>query len=117
MVFPALFTAGMVRVDATDSIQMVGACAWASVDPLETLVPCDHHRRVGDRGTADRRHPGNGPARRPAGLEGGIWTVIAGLNDDLTTFGLAVIGVFVLCWVVSAAVYRVKGYGGVLARG
>jgi high-affinity nickel permease len=38
--------------------------------------------------------------------------LIAGMNDDLTTLGLAVIGVFLLCWVVSAVVYRLKARDG-----
>jgi len=29
MVFPALFTAGMSMVDATDGVLMVGAYGWA----------------------------------------------------------------------------------------
>ena len=44
------------------------------------------------------------------GLEGGFWSVVGDLNDDLANFGFVVIGVFVAAWVVSALVYRWKGY-------
>ena len=44
------------------------------------------------------------------GLEGGFWSLIAALNDDLADFGFVVIGVFALAWVASAAIYRFKGY-------
>lgn len=37
MVFPALFTAGMVLVDTTDSVLMVGAYGWAFFNPVRKL--------------------------------------------------------------------------------
>ncbi|MEA2739404.1 MAG: nickel/cobalt transporter (NiCoT) family protein, partial [Acetobacteraceae bacterium] len=44
------------------------------------------------------------------GLEGGVWSVVSGLNADLAYFGVAVIGIFVAAWAVSVTVYRWKGY-------
>ena len=43
------------------------------------------------------------------GLRNGIWAPIAALNDDMTTVGFLVIGIFLLVWGASAAVYRWKG--------
>ena len=40
------------------------------------------------------------------GIEGRVWRMIAGLGDDLTTFGLVIVGIFVATWMVSAAIYR-----------
>ena len=37
LVFPALFTAGMSLMDATDSILMTGAYGWAFVNPMRKL--------------------------------------------------------------------------------
>jgi high-affinity nickel-transport protein len=118
MVFPALFTAGMALVDTTDSVLMVGAYGWAFVDPLRKLW---YNLTITAASVIVALLIGGieamGLLADRLGLEGGIWTLITGLNDDLTTFGLAVIGVFLLCWVVSAAVYRLKGYGRVPAGG
>ena len=36
--------------------------------------------------------------------------MVGDLNGDLANFGFVVIGVFVAAWVVSALVYRWKGY-------
>ena len=44
------------------------------------------------------------------GLAGGFWDWIGALNDNLTNFGYAVVGVFVLSWIVSTLFYRLKGY-------
>jgi high-affinity nickel-transport protein len=118
MVFPALFTAGMALVDTTDSALMVGAYGWAFVDPLRKLW---YNLTITAASVLVALLIGGiealGLLADRLRLEGGIWRIITGLNDDLTIFGVAVIGVFVLCWVVSAAVYRLKGYGRVPARG
>jgi high-affinity nickel-transport protein len=118
MVFPALFTVGMALVDTTDSVLMVGAYGWAFVDPLRKLW---YNLTITAASVIVALLIGGiealGLLADRLGLEGGIWKLITGLNDDLSIFGVAVIGVFVLCWVVSAAVYRVKGYGKVPARG
>ena len=118
MVFPALFTAGMALVDTADSVLMVGAYGWAFLDPLRKLW---YNLTITAASVIVALLIGGiealGLLADRLGLEGGVWKLIAGLNDDLTTFGLAVIGVFLLCWVVSAAVYRLKGYGRVPVRG
>jgi high-affinity nickel-transport protein len=118
MVFPALFTAGMTLVDSADSVMMVGAYGWAFVDPLRKLW---YNLTITAASVVVAVLIGGiealGLVADRLGLEGGIWRVISELNDDLTRFGVAVIGVFVLCWIVSAAVYRLKGYGRLPIRG
>jgi nickel/cobalt transporter (NiCoT) family protein len=42
-------------------------------------------------------------------LTGGFWDLIS-LNDHFGTLGFVIIGVFVLSWVGSVMVYRVKGF-------
>ena len=44
------------------------------------------------------------------GLEGSFWDAIGGLNNNLTSFGFAVVGVFIASWLVSTIIYRAKGY-------
>ena len=43
-------------------------------------------------------------------LGGPFWEMIDWLNDDFGSLGLAVIGIFVLCWLSSVIIYRWKGY-------
>lgn len=41
-------------------------------------------------------------------LNGAIWAAASRLNDNLTGFGMAVVGVFALCWAVSAVLFRFR---------
>ena len=43
-------------------------------------------------------------------LSGGAWDIIDSLNDNFGTLGLAIIGLFVLSWIASVIIYRVKGF-------
>ncbi|MFI5005764.1 MAG: HoxN/HupN/NixA family nickel/cobalt transporter, partial [Solirubrobacterales bacterium] len=43
-------------------------------------------------------------------LVGGLWDVVATLNADFGSFGYLIVAVFVVSWVISAAIYRLKGY-------
>jgi nickel/cobalt transporter (NiCoT) family protein len=43
-------------------------------------------------------------------FEGGMWNSVRVLKDSLGTFGVFVIGLFVLCWIVSAVIYRWNRY-------
>ena len=44
------------------------------------------------------------------GLEGGGWSFIAMLNQNFGTLGYLIVGIFALCWLVSAAIYRIKRF-------
>jgi len=44
------------------------------------------------------------------GLEGAPWTLVGQLHDDMGNFGFIVVGIFATSWVLSAAIYRWKGY-------
>jgi high-affinity nickel-transport protein len=111
LAFPALFTAGMALVDTTDSILMVGAYGWAFVQPLRKLW---YNLTITAISVLVALLIGGiealGLLVDQLGLEGGGWSVISDLNDDLTNFGFIVIGVFILAWGLSAIVYRWKGY-------
>lgn len=111
LVFPALFTAGMALVDTADSVLMTGAYGWAFVQPLRKLW---YNLTITAASVLVALLIGGlealGLLVDQLGLEGGVWNVVAALNDDLTNFGFAVVGIFVLAWCLSAAVYRWKGY-------
>lgn len=111
LVFPILFAAGMSLVDTTDGILMLGAYDWAFVRPIRklyynltiTLVSVVVALLIGGIETlgllSDRFKP-----------TGRFWDVIGWLNDNFNNLGFAIIGVFILAWVASFVVYRVKGY-------
>ncbi|MGV1795298.1 HoxN/HupN/NixA family nickel/cobalt transporter, partial [Rhizobium sp. A37_96] len=50
------------------------------------------------------------------GLEGGFWSFIGELNDNLANFGFAVVGIFLLSWLISAVVYRINDYDNLPAK-
>jgi high-affinity nickel-transport protein len=111
LVFPGLFTAGMALVDTADSALMVGAYGWAFVHPIRklwynlTITAISVFVAVLIGGVEALGLIGD-----KLGLEGGVWSVVADLNENLANFGFAVIGVFIVAWLASAAIYRLKGY-------
>jgi high-affinity nickel-transport protein len=107
LVFPALFTAAMALVDTADSALMVSAYRWAFVDPLRKLW---YNLTITAASVLVAVFIGGvealGLLGQRLGLAGGLWDIIAGLNDSLANFGFAVIGLFALAWVVSIAIYH-----------
>jgi nickel/cobalt transporter (NiCoT) family protein len=110
-VFPVLFTAGMTLIDTTDGILMVGAYGWAFMKPIRklyynltiTFVSVIVALMVGGIEAI-------GLLKDQLNLTGGFWDFIASLNDNFGTLGFAIIGVFVMSWVGSVIIYRVKGF-------
>ena len=111
LVFPALFTAGMALVDTADSALMVGAYGWAYVNPLRKLW---YNLTITAASVIVALLIGGvealGLIADQLRLEGSLWRVVAALNENMADFGIAVVGIFVLCWAVSALVYRRMGY-------
>lgn len=111
MVFPALFTAGMAFVDTTDSVAMVGAYGWAFVNPIRKLW---YNMTITAASVVVAIFIGGvealGLLSDKLSLTGGVWDVIGNLNDNLTNFGYAVVGVFLLSWAISTVIYRTNRY-------
>lgn len=111
MVFPALFTAGMSLVDTTDGVLMLGAYGWAFTKPIRklyynmtiTLVSVVVAVVIGGIETL-------GLIANKLELEGGIWDVISALNEHFGMLGYVIIGVFVVSWLISLLVYRIRRY-------
>ncbi|AVA21631.1 MULTISPECIES: HoxN/HupN/NixA family nickel/cobalt transporter [unclassified Rhizobium] len=111
LVFPALFTAGMSLMDTSDSILMTGAYGWAFVKPVRKLW---YNLTITAASVVVAIFIGGiealGLISDKLGLEGGVWSFIGDLNDNLANFGFAVVGIFLLSWLVSTILYKAKGY-------
>ena len=107
LVFPALFTAGMALVDTADSALMVGAYGWALLQPARKLW---YNFTMTAASVLVALLIGGiealGLLAGQLGLRGGVWPVIVGLNDDLASFGFAVVGIFLAAWGGSVVIYR-----------
>ena len=111
LAFPALFTAGMSLVDTTDSILMLGAYGWAFVKPIRklyynmtiTLVSVLVALLVGGIEAL-------GLLAAQFALKGAFWQGVDALNNHFGTIGYLIIAVFVVSWMVSALIYRLRGY-------
>ncbi|RFU48950.1 HoxN/HupN/NixA family nickel/cobalt transporter [Paraburkholderia sp. DHOC27] len=111
LVFPVLFAAGMSLVDTTDGLLMLGAYDWAFVRPIRklyynltiTLVSVVVAVLIGGIEAL-------GLLADQLNLKGVFWGVIGMLNDNFSTLGFIIIGVFVVAWLVSVIIYRAKGY-------
>jgi high-affinity nickel-transport protein len=111
LVFPVLFTAGMALVDTADSLLMLRAYGWAFVKPIRKLY---YNLTITAVSVIVAVLIGSVEALGLIGeklaLHGGIWDMIAMLNDQFGALGYLIIAIFVVSWIVSAAVYRIKGY-------
>lgn len=111
LVFPVLFAAGMTLIDTTDGILMLGAYDWAFVRPVRklyynltiTLVSVVVALLIGGIETL-------GIFQGRYRLAGWFWDRIGSLKDNFNNLGFVIIGVFIVSWVASYAIYRAKGY-------
>jgi nickel/cobalt transporter (NiCoT) family protein len=111
LVFPVLFAAGMTLIDTTDGILMLGAYDWAFVRPVRklyynltiTLVSVLVAVLIGGIETL-------GIFQGQYQLTGWFWDAIGSLNDNFNNLGFIIIGVFIVSWIASFAIYRAKGY-------
>jgi high-affinity nickel-transport protein len=110
-VFPMLFTAGMTLVDTTDGVLMLGAYGWAFIKPVRKLY---YNLTITFVSVIVALVVGGievlGLLKDQLHLSGGAWDIIDSLNDNFGTLGLAIIGLFVLSWIASVIIYRVKGF-------
>ncbi|WP_020175471.1 HoxN/HupN/NixA family nickel/cobalt transporter [Methyloferula stellata] len=111
MVFPALFTAGMSAVDTTDGVLMLGAYGWAFDKPIRklyynmtiTAVSVIVALMIGGIETL-------GLVGDQFKMEGPFWDFIGALNENFGLLGYIIIGIFILSWLASVLIYRIKKY-------
>ncbi|WP_371852152.1 HoxN/HupN/NixA family nickel/cobalt transporter [Bradyrhizobium brasilense] len=110
MIFPALFAAGMMLVDTTDSVLMVGAYGWAFLNPIRkiwynltiTAISVVVALLIGGIEAL-------GLLANKFALEGTFWSAVDDLNSSLANFGYLVVGIFLVSWALSFAIYRWQG--------
>lgn len=111
LIFPALFTAGMSFMDTTDSILMLGAYGWAFVKPIRKLY---YNMNITFISVIVALVVGGiealGLIAGQLGLSGPVWDQISNLNSNFGLIGVIIIGLFLLSWLISTVVYRVKRY-------
>jgi high-affinity nickel-transport protein len=107
LVLPALFAVGMALIDTADGVVMLGAYEWAFVKPIRklyynitiTLISAIVAIVIGGIETlaliGDKLHRTGWP-----------WSLAANLGENFNSLGFAIIGLFVLCWLASFAIYR-----------
>jgi nickel/cobalt transporter (NiCoT) family protein len=102
-------TAGMTLVDTTDGILMVGAYGWAFINP-ERKPRYDLTITAASVLVA----PPIGGIEAPGllvahfNLSRAFWIAISNQNGDLDPFGVVVVGMLLVSWIVSAMIYRCR---------
>ena len=111
LVFPTLFTAGMALIDSTDSILMVGAYGWAFVKPIRKLY---YNMTITFVSIVVALLIGGIEVLGLIGgqfkMQGAVWQLIGALNDNFGTIGFVIIGIFIVSWIASIAIYRMNKY-------
>jgi high-affinity nickel-transport protein len=109
LVFPALFAAGMSLIDTTDNILMLGAYGWAFVKPIRKLY---YNMTITSVSVIVALVVGGiealGLLAGHFHLSGTFWEMVRRLNDNFGILGYCIIGIFVLSWIVSIAIYKWK---------
>ncbi len=109
LIFPLLFAAGMSLVDTIDSIIMLGAYGWAFVKPVRKLYYNLNITLVSVLvalvvGTIELLSI----VSDKLALKGGLWDLVENINFE--TLGVIIVAIFVVSWLLSTIVYKIKKY-------
>ena len=111
MVFPMLFTAGMSLVDTTDGVLMLSAYGWAFQTPTGKLF---YNMTITLISVLVALAVGGIEALGLLGdrlaLKGMFWSVIGSLSDNFGMLGYGIIGIFIVSWFSSLALYRMRSF-------
>ena len=107
MAFPALFAAGMSLIDTTDNILMLGAYGWAFVKPVRKLY---YNMTITFVSVVVALVVGGiealGLLAGQLHWSGAFWDLVLKLNGNFWALGYFIIGIFVLSWILSIAIYK-----------
>ena len=111
LVLPGLFSAGMALIDTADSMVMAGAYGWAFVKPIRKLY---YNLTITMLSVMVALVVGGIETLGLIGAylrEGGIfWRSVDSVNGHFDWLGYGIVGLFVLGWLVSLAIYKFARY-------
>jgi high-affinity nickel-transport protein len=108
---PLMFTAGMTLADTTDGVTMLGAYGWAFVKPIRklfynmtiTLISVLVALIIGTLETLSI-------VSGQLSLSGPFWDFVGALSNNFGWVGAGIIAIFILSWLISTLIYRLKRY-------
>jgi nickel/cobalt transporter (NiCoT) family protein len=107
LIFPTLFAAGMLLIDTTDNILMLGAYGWAFVKPIRKLY---YNLTITSVSVVVAVAVGGiealGLLAGQFGWTGTFWNAVSRLNENFGTLGYLIVGLFVVSWIISVAFYK-----------
>ena len=111
LIFPLLFLAGMSLLDNTAGILMLGAYGWAFEKPLRKLY---YNLNITFISVLVAVLVGAievlSIIQSQMNLQGPFWNAIGNLSTNFGLIGGAIIGLFILSWIISTIIYKVKRY-------
>lgn len=109
LLLPLLFMAGMTLVDTTDGVLMLGAYGWAFVKPIRKLY---YNINITFVSVAIALVIGTievlSILADKLGWSGAFWNWI--VNLDFEVIGYIIIAIFLISWLGSTLLYKLKGY-------
>jgi high-affinity nickel-transport protein len=107
LLLPLLFVAGMSLVDTTDGVAMLGAYGWAFLRPMRKLY---YNITITTISVVVALFIGGIELLQVLGSElhagGAGWDAVQ--NLPLANLGFYIVGIFLVSWLVSVVVYRLK---------
>jgi nickel/cobalt transporter (NiCoT) family protein len=107
LIFPTLFAAGMLLIDTTDNILMLGAYGWAFVKPIRKLY---YNMTITFVSVVVAVAVGGiealGLMAGQLHLKGTFWEAVSRLNENFGTLGYFIVGLFAVSWIVSVVFYK-----------
>jgi high-affinity nickel-transport protein len=107
----------MTLVDTLDGALMLGAYGWAFLKPVRKLY---YNLTISAVSVIVAVLIGGVETLGLIGaglqLEGPFWAGVDAINGSFGLLGYVIIAVFVLSWIVSAAIYRLRGYDALEVR-
>ncbi len=110
LIFPVLFAAGMMLIDTSDGILMLGLYEWAFVNPVRKIrynmvITLASILVAVSIAVVEALNL----ACTCLGLQGAFATGMNFLNEHFNELGLAVVATFVGAWMVSWLIHKIRG--------